>query len=731
MSSRLKLAGICFAAAFVLAACGGGGGSPLDSARSDLQQVRDQLAEAERERDAAVTRYMLAEAAQMLDDTPADDTAAQAQLRAALARAMAAEGTQMLPADPADDTAAQAQLRAALARAAAAEGMQMLPADPADDTAAQAQLRAALARAAMAEGTQMLPADPADDTAAQAQLRAALKRAADAEGMQDIAAIRAKDPADRTAAEQQLLDAVDAQNTADTKLDAFSKADDLDRSVATLMTLSAAATEDGSARMIAMKYSALLGAVAAKGSSMTARQNAQMVLDAKTDLENAILAVNRAKTAADTAKGRVSDEPTIVKVLDDAIEAAEEQIKAAQMVLDEEGTGSLAAYVAMVTGTDADALKDAGDVAKTVAMAVGQALLPTVPDTAQDATTHDGTPRRVTGDALPATTARTAHAIDSNGMSWAMIVGEGNVMDKRIVVGTATRTVKASSVAGMNFTFGTVPDATADGAFEADGTQYGTLDTPDTNYKGIAGVPFCNGSNCRIETVDDPENPGTPLASVRKLVGSWYFTPADADQRYVTNPDATARATTPYVPDVDFVTWGHWIADDTTDPTLARIHTYAYLATGGNTTGLDLGVTTGSTSEFETATYTGDAAGMSLHKTFDDQGNVDEIHSGAFTANVTLTARFGSSPMLGGRVWNFQGGAHVDSTWSVTLEETGLETTAALTGSPGVAKGSGQAGDWTAQGHGPTGERPTGFFGQFNAHFTDGHAAGVYTTRPQ
>ena len=147
----------------------------------------------------------------------------------------------------------------------------------------------------------------------------------------------------------------------------------------------------------------------------------------------------------------VSDEPSIVKVLDDAIDAADKQIEAAQKVLDEEGPGSLAAYIAVVTGTDEDSLKNEDDAAKAVAMAVGGALLPTVPDTADDAATHDGTARRVnyysteatlTGATPPAVADRTFNAIDSNGRSWAMIVGESNVMDKRIVVGSATRTGK-------------------------------------------------------------------------------------------------------------------------------------------------------------------------------------------------------------------------------------------------------------------------------------------------
>ena len=47
----------------------------------------------------------------------------------------------------------------------------------------------------------------------------------------------------------------------------------------------------------------------------------------------------------------------------------------------------------------------------------------------------------------------------------------------------------------------------------------------------------------------------------------------------------------------------------------------------------------------------------------------------------------------------------------------------------GTTTASGQNGVWTAQGYGPNGGRPEGFFGGFNAHFSDGHAAGAYATR--
>ena len=104
-------------------------------------------------------------------------------------------------------------------------------------------------------------------------------------------------------------------------------------------------------------------------------------------------------------------------------------------------------------------LKDAGDIADRVAMEIGEALLPMVPDTVADANSHDGTARRVThynapttnpGEltngtdtvTAPAVTARTFHDDNSPGRTWAMIVGEDNVMMERI--GTANAALPVS-----------------------------------------------------------------------------------------------------------------------------------------------------------------------------------------------------------------------------------------------------------------------------------------------
>ena len=135
--------------------------------------------------------------------------------------------------------------------------------------------------------------------------------------------------------------------------------------------------------------------------------------------------------------------------------------------------------------------------------------------------------------------------------------------------------------------------------------------------------------------------------------------------------------------------------------------------------------------EPDSATYKGPAVGMSLHKTVDEDGEIASIYSGAFTAAVELTLRFSDTPAdvtLGGTIDGFQTeseGMNVDSDWTVELERRTFAGT--LPDARTVA--TGRDGEWSATAYGVDGERPTGIFGGFNAHFSDGHAAGAYATR--
>ena len=234
----------------------------------------------------------------------------------------------------------------------------------------------------------------------------------------------------------------------------------------------------------------------------------------------------------------------------------------------------------------------------------------------------------------------------------------------------------------------------------ADGATHATA-----NYMGIAGTVRCLGSDCEVEN--------------DKLVGSWYFHQTDAASTlYVRNPDRVAARTMAYVTETLYASYGHWLSANTTDATLWDVNTFAAIAGGG-------------TSEFnaaasddldETASYTGEAAGMSV-RTY-GSGDDKTTDSGRFTATVTLNATFGASPNARGSISDFKGEA-VNTGWSATLETAPLDATSA-----GTVVTNGRDGEWNAQAWGDdAAARPVGIFGGFSAHFSDGDAAGAYATR--
>ena len=497
---------------------------------------------------------------------------------------------------------------------------------------------------------------------------------------------------------------------------ALSYANDLNASVEAMMTLAAAETEAGSALMMAMKYSAMIGTLASDGNSMAAMNSAAAVLKAKSDLMAVIEAAKVDKMEAEEAKaGLPADaDPAVVQALDDAIMAAETQIEAAEEVLN---GGDLTGYVEMVTGTDEDDVKTAADRGEDVAMAIAMALVPM--------SSTDGAGTRVThGAADPAATIPMANQFsvnDATGMTWAMIVGEDNVMSERIGTGNAVRIV--ASVAGM--TAADIDDDVTVTDGTGGGNEYADAFTSDnSSYKGIPGDIFCLGSDCEVDANG-------------KLAGSWYFSPASETTTYTRGDDGM------YSPETLYATYGHWLVTEDHDgdaatPDVARVNTFA-MVDGSPDRGSWAAADPSSTDaglRAVSATYNGMAAGRSVHKTLDSNGAITDIQSGRFTASVMLTAEFGTSPMLGGTVSNFtspDNSSAVDSSWTVELMKTespGGEVDASTDGTTGgIAKATGQNGTWSATSYGASGMRPTGIYGGFNAHFTDGHVAGAYATR--
>ena len=471
------------------------------------------------------------------------------------------------------------------------------------------------------------------------------------------------------------------------------------------------------------------------GDSMKAKMNAESVLNAQTTVSTAVSQAEMAVSALTKADKDADEHDN--DALDNAIAAAltvaQDAVKDAKT---QAGSNDLETAVENVVGSNKNKPRTATDIQNTVSTLISNALMPTT-----DSNNVPGTGQRVLHDAEEGasdTAGTVAHArsttappntdksddlymvdeSDRQGMTWAQIVGPSNIMDKRVVVnddgnpvtsgGTRTAQKKASSVSGMTVT---TSQTAADSV--ADGTQVVTDTGSENTYKGIPGTFFCQGSDCKAEAVTD--------ATKKKLSGSWYFTPTDDEAWYTKNSDDT------YSLETLFVRYGHWLSGTTT----TTINTFAYTDAGtAEGVNYELNViNTGSDATTLTdtsATYTGVAAGLSYNGT--------NKHSGAFTADVSLTANFGVSPTLGGTVSNFKSDNMdaVNSDWTVELQSRAFSGT--FDGSTAANSGrtitNGQDGAWsaTAYGSGAT-VRPTGIFGGFNAHFSDGHAAGAYAVR--
>ena len=504
---------------------------------------------------------------------------------------------------------------------------------------------------------------------------------------------------------------------------ALSFATDLNGSVDALMALSADADTEGSALMMAMKYAGMIGTETSDGDSMAAMNNAAMVLKAKADLMAAIEAAKADKMEAEAAKADTED-ADVIEALNNAISNAEDEIEAAEMVLN---GNALAGHVNMVTGgEDADPMGTPESVAKKVAMAVAMALGPTsstdgtglrvTPGTAIPTAAPSGTRDTTSGSENPVAKANKLATDNHMGKTWEMIVGEANVMKKRL--GASNAEVPVASIAGM---------VAADSIDSFDAANLPTAAGAAGDYMGIPGTVYCLGDDCKVGAA------GT--ADEGKLVGSWYFSPTSPMVYYEKVGEATDYTAELYV------NYGHWLVVDDGSGTAANegqvtVLTYAALSdttfTGdGAWEGANPAATEASL-RASSAIYNGMAVGRSVHKTLDSQGAVTDIQSGRFMADVELTATFaGAASTLGGMIDNFRApeGSNpyaVDSSWEVTLNAI---TTADGSVTAGVTEATGQDGDWTSDAYGAATARPVGIFGTFNAHFTDGHAAGAYATR--
>ena len=455
----------------------------------------------------------------------------------------------------------------------------------------------------------------------------------------------------------------------------------------------------------ATESSGMLSTMMVAGDSGKAMANAEAVLAAQRVATDAATAAETAQEDAEDAlvmaMEHAADNASLIAALEEAIEVAKAQVKAAT---DARESDALKAAVDAVTGgKDADPQGTPLSIANSVGMDIAMALLPT----------EAGGGMRVMHDATMGPPDAIADELkfeddDRVGETWAQIVGDTTKM--RIATAPAdTDEVDAASIAGM--TLATTQAATAADMMEADGLQVGAT------YKGIAGTAFCVGSDCVVEAVDDDQGMDDP--DVKKFAGSWYFTPTGGDEHFVKNEDGTA-----YMPETLFTAYGHWLVPNE-DATEWTVHTFA-TSSGGTTYSLAAADDDNEFGDDDTATYSGPAAGMSVYKTDNAAGDGQDIASGRFDAKVTLTATFGATPMIGGTIDEFIGSA-VNGGWIVKLEDATLATDGEST--TGMTVTTGRDGTWSNAAYGAANARPTGVFGGFAAHFSDGHAAGAYATR--
>ena len=212
---------------------------------------------------------------------------------------------------------------------------------------------------------------------------------------------------------------------------------------------------------------------------------------------------------------------------------------------------------------------------RAVAMGIDAALSPkSETDGERMEGTHTTPMRHPSGDALEDAVTMNDH----QGSTWEEIVGAANVSDKRIAVdgdGGGTKVVKAASVAGMTLT-SMQPMRLRNGGCL-------TVRKKTIRYRCTRASPArCSARavDCAVENVPDEDRDalvGAAVMGVKKLTGSWYFTPEDGDKWYV---GTTTAGVTTYTAETLYAKFGHWLVDSNNDNN-AEVMTYAL--TGGNT----------------------------------------------------------------------------------------------------------------------------------------------------
>ena len=287
--------------------------------------------------------------------------------------------------------------------------------------------------------------------------------------------------------------------------------------------------------------------------------------------------------------------------------------------------------------------------------------------------------------------------------------------------------------------------ATAKGASDIRGREF------DGMFDGIPGTYTCAATGADNSCTATTNNRGQ-IVGLAGTGATWTFKPNNLAT------GVTGHMVQGVVNDTDYLTFGYWVQKDVDeDETTIGVSTFA---SGTPLIGAEYTLAAMALLE-GTADYEGKAVGKFVLKTLTPQGVGTVTDGGTFTADANLKAYFGGNAIsfndkfsISGTIDGFRNddGDMIDSNWSVTLRKANFATdydpTAAspTKDTPGVAftgvtSAGGPAGDWGGSFYGaprtstgaidvPTATNtdayPTSVAGEFDAHFTNGHALGAF-----
>ena len=301
------------------------------------------------------------------------------------------------------------------------------------------------------------------------------------------------------------------------------------------------------------------------GESATAIENAEKILAAETAANKAVMdaddALKDAEAVLVKAKALPEDDAEragAITAAERAVEEAKAQKAAAQEILDENPVDS-----GTTTPTTAvDSLKEAVAAVKgsnrladdypMMPAAIGKRIATEV-GTAIGNLSDLSTPGTITAGTTPMVGIKN-DAEDIGAMTWAMIVGEDNVMMKRL--GTIDGTSGTHSPGNQELSVASLTGMTATDVLPS-GTVLATAGanlaiTANGSYKGIPGAIFCLGGDdgCKV----------TGTGDAAKLGAGWYFSPNSPMTLYVADPDEAGS----YEAATLYATYGYWLTY--TDP---------------------------------------------------------------------------------------------------------------------------------------------------------------------